>query len=243
MIPVQPADEPPEFHADVRIPGLRSIYEKCGLRVPDEYRRTAGRPCQPVSRKQSGSDGQLIWLPVTRPEDLPAHEFDASYWQLAIPWLMDRYHRICAYSCFRIHASETPSVDHLIPKSQAWDKVYEWSNFRLAKTLFNARKSNIAAAIDPFEVQRHWFALEFTFGQVVPGPAAEGDVALCKRIESTINELLRLNDRELCDDRMRDYDDYQQKQLGWERLCIESPFVAVEIERQGKRRQDETRVD
>lgn len=240
MIPVQPADEPPDFHAEVRIPGLRSIYEKCGLAVPDEYRRTAGPCCERVSRKQIGADGVPVFVPVTRPEDIPADKFDAAHWQKAIPWLMKSYRRICAYSCFRIHASENPSVDHLIPKSMAWDKVYEWSNFRLAKTLFNARKSNIPAAVDPFEVQPYWFALEFTFGQVVPGPAAEGNVALCERIDRTVKELLRLNEKGLCDDRMRDYDDYQRKQLGWERLCTESPFVAIEIERQGKRRQDDT---
>lgn len=125
MIPVQLADEPPDFHKEVRIPGLRSIYEKCGLTVPDEYRRTAGRCCEQVSRKQIGSDGAGVFIPVTRPEDIPAHEFEASHWQKAIPWLMDRYRRICAYSCFRIHASETASVDHLIPKSHAWDKIYE----------------------------------------------------------------------------------------------------------------------
>lgn len=85
-------------------------------------------------------------------------------------------------------------------------------------------------------MQPYWFALEFTFGQVIPGPAAEGNEALQKRIKHTVNELLGLNDKELCDDRMRDYDDYQQGELGWKRLCIESPFVAIEIERQGNRR-------
>jgi hypothetical protein len=240
VIPVQLAEEPADFHKDVRIPGLRSIYEKCGLAVPDEYRRTAGRPCQRVSRKQLGPDGLSNFVPVTRPEDIPAHELDPSHWQKAIPWLMTSYRRICAYSCFRIHASETPSVDHLIPKSRAWDKVYEWSNFRLAKLLFNARKSNIPNAIDPFEVQPYWFALEFTFGQVVPGPAAEGDAALQERIKNTVNELLGLNEMALCNARMSDYDDYQKKQVGWERLCRESPFVAIEIERQGKRRRDDT---
>lgn len=241
MIPVQLAEEPPDFHKDVRIPGLRSIYEKCGLPVPDEYQRTIGRPCQRVSRKQIGADGSPVFVLVSKPEDIPAHEFDESHWQKAIPWLMTSYRRICAYSCFRIHASETPSVDHLVPKSRAWDKVYEWSNFRLAKLLFNARKSNFAAAIDPFDVKPHWFALEFTFGQVVPGPAAEGNADLQERIKNTANELLGLNEKALCDDRMRDHDDYQAKELGWKRLCIESPFVAIEIERQGKRHPDDTR--
>lgn len=58
MIPVQLADEPPEFHGDVRIPGLRSIYEKCGLPVPEEYRRKAGPCCERVSRRHIGTDRQ-----------------------------------------------------------------------------------------------------------------------------------------------------------------------------------------
>ena len=236
MMPVKLADEPADFHGHVRIPGFRSIYEKCGMPVPDEYRRTAGSPCKQVSRKQTDAQGVLMSVLVTKPEDIPAHEFEDSHWQKAIPWLMTSYRRICAYSCFRIHSSETPSVDHLVPKSRAWDKVYEWSNFRLAKTLFNARKSNFEAAIDPFDVKPHWFALEFTFGQVIPGPAAEGDPVLTERITRTINELLGLNEPTLPEERMRDYEDYQSGEIGWKRLQIESPFVAAEIERQGKRR-------
>ncbi len=236
MMPVKLADEPPDFHGHVRIPGLRSIYEKCGMPLPDEYRRTAGSPCKQVSKKHTNAHGMPMSVLVTKPEDIPAHEFEDSHWQKAIPWLMTSYRRICAYSCWRIHSSETPSVDHFVAKSRAWDKVYEWSNYRLAKPRFNARKSNFEAAIDPFDVEPHWFALEFTFGQVIPGPAAEGNPDLEQRIKSTVNELLGLNEPELCSDRMRDHDDYLSGEIGWERLQRESPFVAAEIERQGKLR-------
>jgi hypothetical protein len=116
MIRVTPAPEPPTFDQRVRTPGLRAIAEMVGEKP---YRR-GGR------RFQKRAD---------RRGDIPAEEFP-TYWTEALDDLMTAYDRICAYSCFRIHpVTGSRSVDHMAAKSRAHDKVYEWSNYRLASSL------------------------------------------------------------------------------------------------------------
>lgn len=233
------APEPAEFDKVVRTPGLRSVHEMCGEPVPAALKRTGGKPFEQRSRVKkdasgksvSGADGNPVREPITRPGDLPTDELKP-YWTEAIHWLLEAYDRVCAFCCFRIHTSASPSVDHMVPKSRAWDKAYEWSNYRLASLRLNASKG-IHDVIDPFDVQPGWFALEFTFGQVVPGPIAAADPVLRKRVEDTIRDL-GLN--EFAKDRVRDLEDYERGEVGIERLRVESPFVALELERQGRLR-------
>jgi hypothetical protein len=197
MMPVVPAPEPPEFNEQVRVPGLRSIYEKCGQPVPVPYKRAKGPKFRQVKRRKTGSDGkaiktaegEIVEESVTRPEDIPADLFESKFWGIAIPWLLQAYNRICSYSCFRIHGTGTPSVDHMVPKSKAWDKVYEWSNYRLASLALNAIKDNLQSILDPFEVQPGWFALDLVTGQVVAGPAAKQNIELTHQVEQTIKDL------------------------------------------------------
>lgn len=167
---------------------------------------------------------------ATTAADLSGEHFHP-YWTEALDWLLTSYNRICAFCCFRIHATASPSVDHMAPKSLAWDKVYEWTNYRLAALRLNAKKGAMTHVIDPFDVKPGWFAIELTFGQVVPGPATEGDPALKLRVEATIEDL-GLND--FADDRLRDIEAYEACDVSLRRLHEESPFVAAELERQGR---------
>ena len=164
-------------------------------------------------------------------DELPGGALE-QYWTKAIPDLLNAYDRVCSFCCFRIHpASGTPSVDHMAPKSRAWNAVYEWTNYRLAALRMNARKGKVVGIIDPFEVQPGWFALELTFGQVIPGPATVGDPALRARIQHTI-DALRLNT--FWEERLRDIVAYADGNVSLRRLQEESPFVAHELVRQGR---------
>ena len=62
-------------------------------------------------------------------------------------------------ACYIEPVTGMPTVDHMIPKSQRWDKVYEWSNYRLACSLMNSRKNDVPHVLDPFEVETGWFEL------------------------------------------------------------------------------------
>ena len=234
-MPVRVAAEPPAFHHEVRVPGLRSVYEKCGLEVPEAYARRSGPRFSRVMVPDAGAVDGGGRRAVAAPDELPGGAFEP-YWTAAISWLMDAYHRVCAFCCFRIHASGSPSADHMVPKSKAWDRVYEWSNYRLATLRMNSLKQHHSDVIDPFEVQDGWFALELIFGQIIPGPVAANDPVLAQRVHETIDRL-RLNDLAL--ERLRDIEAYQDGDVSFSRLREESPFVAAELRRQGRLRPED----
>ncbi|MEX1362238.1 MAG: hypothetical protein AB1Z98_03885 [Nannocystaceae bacterium] len=216
MIGVEPAEEPPSFEERVRVPGNRALAEKVGERPP--VPRTKGRPFKKIA---------------SRREDIPPDELP-SYWTRALDDLMVRYHHVCAYACFRIHpVTGARSVDHMAPKSRAWDRVYEWSNYRLACSLLNARKRDFSDVLDPFEVRDGWFELELFGFQV--RPAVDLDAELSTRIDHTI-ERLQLNDDAFLRARERDVRNYQEGWVSLEVLCEESPFVARELRRQNRLR-------
>ena len=91
-------------------------------------------------------------MEAVSPDELLGEHFKP-YWTEALAWLLEAYGRVCAFCCFRIHETATPSVDHMVPKSESWDQVYEWSNYRLASLKLNAKKGVMTSVIDPFEVQ------------------------------------------------------------------------------------------
>ena len=123
MIPVTPAPEPAAFDGKVRQPGLRAIAELAGEQPTPP--RIAGQPYAPIAASRDA---------------IPAGKFPP-YWREMLDDLMDSYHRICAYLCLYIpRGTGAPSVDHVVAKSKRWDRVYEWSNYRLASSLMNARK-------------------------------------------------------------------------------------------------------
>ncbi len=210
MIRVTLAEEPAEFHMKVRVPGLRAIAEMVGERP---------LPSSGIKRAKKANHR----------EEIASKNFP-TYWREVLDELMDRYDRICAYSCFRIHpVTGGRSVDHMIAKSKRWDCVYEWSNYRLASARLNSRKRDFEDVLDPFEINDNWFCLELVGFQVIP--SAELDTRTSVQVRDTIDRL-GLND--FRQDRERDAENYWQKKVSLCMLAEESPFVARELRRQGR---------
>jgi 5-methylcytosine-specific restriction endonuclease McrA len=213
MIPVAPAAEPPDFDARVRKKGLDAIAELVGEQ-PSRVRRGPRR--EKIANKRG---------------EIPADAFPP-YWRDVLEDMLDSYHRLCAYLGLYIeHATGSPSVDHVVPKSKAWDKVYEWSNYRLACALVNARKNDLELALDPFEISEGLFALELVEFQVVAAPAAQGEIAA--RVDTSI-KTLGLNLPDCCKARREYVESYEAGHIGLPYLTRRAPFIAQELRRQGR---------
>lgn len=214
MIHVTPAPEPERFDRDVRKPGLRALAEMVGE--------------SPLRRS-----GKRLSKIADRREDIPSDKFPP-YWTKLSDELRQAYHEICAYSCFRIHpVTGATSVDHFAPKSLQWDRVYEWSNYRLACSRLNSGKCNYQDVLDPFEIEDGWFQLELVGYQVKPADHLSDE--LREKIQATIDRL-GLND--FRKDREERAMDYLNGEVSLEILQREAPFVARELARQGKCRQE-----
>ena len=214
MIPVTPAPEPAGFDAKVRQPGLDAIAELTGG-TPRHTRR-----------------GRKRIKVADRPEDIPGKDFPP-LWRKVLADMLSAYDCRCAYLALHIEpATGNPTVDHVIPKSKAWNLVYEWSNYRLAAGLINSKKNDVEDVLDPFEIGSDWFALEFVTFQVKPGPGAVDDIA--DRVDDTITKL-GLNRDECCKARQAYFDDYldEEDPIPFSYLVRRAPFVASEMGRQG----------
>ena len=142
MMHVTPAKEPADFDTLVRQPGLNAIAELVGEQ---------GDPLKKVANYRDELKGKHY----------------PPYWRNATSQLLEAYSRICAYACFYIEPTTgAATVDHFAPKSQSWDKAYEWSNYRLACSLMNTRKNKFDDVIDPFDVTEGLFACNYS-GYVV----------------------------------------------------------------------------
>jgi hypothetical protein len=217
MIRVQEAPEPASFESAVRQPGLRAIAEMVGE--------------EPVPPRKKGRKFKKI---ADSRDKIPAERFP-SYWTEALDDLMVAYHRICAYSCFRIHpVTGGRSVDHMAAKSLVWDRVYEWRNYRLASSLLNGRKRDFPDVLDPFLIGDDWFELELVGFQVKP--AKHLDAATKAQVRATID---RLGLDDFKDSRERDAENYLQRRVSFGVLMEESPFVARELKRQGRVRPED----
>lgn len=213
MMRVTLAPEPPDFTERVRRPGLNAIAELVG--EPALSRR---------GPKRRNYD---------RREDIPAGAFPP-FWQEALPDLIKAYRRICGYTCLYIEpVTGGASVDHMVPKARAWDRVYEWDNYRLVCALMNSRKGDAEDVLDPFEVSDNWFALELVAHQIVPGPEAIGEIR--RRVEATVR-LLGLND-EICRKARQEYTAcYLAGEIRLDYLERRAPFIVRELRRQGQLR-------
>jgi hypothetical protein len=212
MIRVEIANEPATFDALVRQPGGRAIAEMAG-KTPRSPRR-GGRPFQQIA---------------TRIRDIPPSKFPA-YWTLALDDLMEAYHEVCAYSCFRIHpVTGARSADHMAPKSRSWRRVYEWKNYRLACSRLNARKREFGDVLDPVSIRDGWFQLELVGFQVVSNPTLRAP--LRKAVDDTIARL-GLDDFRKNREQHAEY--YWAGDISLKVLTAESPFVAKELRRQGR---------
>lgn len=212
MIRVQPAEEPATFGEAVRQPGLRALARRVGEEVPGP-----GRPPKKI---------------YGRREEIPSKEFPKE-WRRALPELLRRYHQLCAYAALSIESGTgDATVDHFVPVSQDWRTAYEWSNFRLACGLVNQAK-DVAKPLDPFKIEDHWFALELVGFQVVPRD--ETVDPLRSTIRATI-KVLDLNCAALRLQRSSYAEDYFGGHISLAYLRRRAPFVARELERQGRLR-------
>ncbi len=213
MIPVALAPEPPDFDRRIRQKGLDAIAELVG-EAPARTRRG------PKRKKLTDTRGEI-----------PADAFPP-YWREVLPELLQSYRHLCAYLALYIEpATGSPSVDHVVPKSKSWDKVYEWSNYRLACALVNAHKSDVELALDPFQISPGLFALEFVEFQVVVGPAAQSHQVA--QITASI-DTLGLNSRDCRKARQAYVEDYEQDEIRLSYLTRRAPFIAQELRRQGR---------
>jgi len=152
------------------------------------------------------------------------------YWRACLPDLYERYRGLCAYLCVLIpRGTGAHSVDHFVPKSKRPDLAYEWSNYRLASALMNAKKREFDDVLDPFEVEDGWFIVELSFLQVMPSPAL--DEATRAKVQATIDRL-GLNDKECLDARAGHYQLHVESDLSAEAW---SPFVARQVFGEGRR--------
>ena len=175
---------------------------------------------------------------LARRYSVPKSEIPSSkypdYWRRSLDDLLAAYNRICSYLCLYIpRGTGAPSVDHMVPKSAAWDRAYEWDNYRLACSSMNSRKRDAATVLDPFEVEDGWFVLELVEFQVLPADGlAEPTTAA---VEETI-ERLRLNDGECCRAREEFAEDYWSEHVAFDYVMRHAPFVANELRRQNRLR-------
>jgi hypothetical protein len=218
MIPVTLAPVPPDFNAKVRHPGLRAIAEMVG-KAP-QYRRTAGKKHARLAN-------------VTQEQDIPADKFPP-YWRDVLPEMLAAYERRCAYLAMYIHhATGNPTVDHVVPKSYAWNQVYEWNNYRLCAAIINSKKGALLTLVDPFAIGPGWFALNLNTLHVEQGPAAPQPE--WARIDATLPVL----NHRLC---MQEREEYVRCYRlgpgagGFDLAYLEyrAPFIASELRRQNQ---------
>ena len=212
MIPVQRQPEPPEFDGTVRQPGLSAISELVGE--------------EPAIRRK----GRKRKAVAARCEELKPDHFPP-LWRECIPHLMKAYNQICAYSCMYIYkVTSLATVDHWIPKSQAWNLVYEWDNYRLACSKTNARKQDFCDILDPFKIKVAMFALDLVSLEAIPGPNAGEDR---DKVISTIKRL-GLDHSDYKEDLGEYYHRYKDKEISLDFLERHAPFLASELRRQDK---------
>lgn len=214
MIPVMLAKEPADFDANVRQRGLSAIDEAVG-RAP--RRRHPGPRREKIASTES---------------DIPA-ECLPPLWRDAIDDMMTCYAQRCAYLAMHIEWTGSPTVDHVVPKSMAWTRVYEWSNYRLCAAIVNAKKGDLLGFVDPIDAQVGWFALDLASARVQRG--AHAPKAQHNAVDATL-ELLNL--RDCCRQRETYLTDYAKGPgrggIDLPYLERRAPFIAAELRRQSK---------
>lgn len=162
---------------------------------------------------------------------LPAGRKLNPFWRDCLDDLYRDYEQTCAYLAVHFErATGGVTVDHFVAKSQLPGQAYEWSNFRLASAIVNARKCDFSDVLDPFTLPADWFRLELVTGRIYANPGiAPADQAL---VIATIDRvgLDNATNREM---RARHYQDYRQGDYTAAFLLRRSPFVYQEAGRQG----------
>jgi uncharacterized protein (TIGR02646 family) len=151
------------------------------------------------------------------------------YWQKIEKELWNAYGGICSYFSIYVELVDgASSVDHFIPKSQAKELAYEWSNYRLSCIGAN-RKKHLKLVLDPFQLEKDSFFINFIDGEVFVSNKKE--LAYQELCHKTI-ENLGLNCSSLKSMRMNHFFNYINKEVSLNYLKTHSPFVYYEIIRQ-----------
>ena len=229
MIPITTQQPPPDFDfkQQVAIPGESALLE------------LTGDPKAPTRR------GRLRKDTFPAIEAIPGKALPP-YWRKALPALRKVYGNVCAYLGLRIHpATGAAEVDHFLPKSKYQNLAYSWDNFRLSCKLANTKKDDHEDILDPFTISNDLFCLNLFSGEVEVGPGA-ADPVVRQQVKATIKRL-KLNEEPIFVDARKDYIDrhfgignptqlISQPPMDFVSLKFEAPFVAAEIDRQGKKR-------
>ena len=228
MIPVAPQPPPSNFDFDgqVAVPGGNALLELLG----DPNVPTRSGPRRKVYPSLEAIPAKVL----------------PKFWQRALPALREAYGHTCAYLGLRIHpVTGAAEVDHFKPKSKHQNLAYSWDNFRLSCKRANANKRDHEDVLDPFTIPRGLFSLNLFSGEVEIGPAATTP-EIRRQVEATISRL-ELNEEPTFVAARKDYIDrhfgigdpaglLSQPPLDFSSLAFEAPFVAAEIDRQGKKR-------
>lgn len=214
MIPVSLAQEPKGFDKNIRRPGLSAIDELVGR--PPRIKRPGPRRPKVANTKSK----------------IPADKFPP-LWRKALDDMMEAYERRCAYLAMFIEETGNPTVDHVIPKSFAWNQVYEWRNYRLCTGVVNSKKGELLGLVDPVCAKVGWFELDLATCRIVRGASAPK--AQHPAIDAT---LPLLNIRDCSAQRKRYVEEYRRgpgaKGIDLTYLEYRAPFIASELRRQGQ---------
>lgn len=162
---------------------------------------------------------------------LPADKKLSTFWRDCLDDLYREYNQTCAYLAVHIErAVGGVTADHFVAKSQLPGQAYEWSNFRLASAIVNARKCDFDDVLDPFVLAADWFRLELVTGHIYPNPGI--DRADQVRVHQTITRVDLDNERNR-EMRARHFQEYCQGDYTADFLRRRSPLVYLEAQRQG----------
>lgn len=184
------------------------------------------RPKPPDFSKKVREPGQIF----LRNSPHPTGWNNREYWQRALSDLYNAYNGIGAYCAEWIpYTIGDLTVDHFIPKSVQPQLAYEWSNYRLASLKFNGRKGDYQDVLDPFKLEADWFILKFPSLQVDPNPTLSDHRV--RTVANIINRL-KLNDELCVQSRLRWIRDYCLREITFDYLKRNAPFISYELERQ-----------
>ena len=153
------------------------------------------------------------------------------YWRRALPDAMREYGSICAYCAMRLITPASPSIDHYVPRKDAPELAYEWSNFRLAAFILNTRKNKYRDILDPFTLQQDSFQINFDTFMIVPAPDMPANDKV--KVRDTVTRLKLNDDEAFVESRMEWIEEYLIGEISFQHLTKQAPFIAYEIKRQG----------
>lgn len=164
-------------------------------------------------------------MPLSKGVKLPR------YWSNSNRQLWKSYNGICAYLAIYFDwPIGAASTDHFVAKSKLPRLAYEWSNYRLSALGPNRNKNKFDDVLDPFDISEDTFRINFANGEVYPNPSlSEQDLA--KAIQTI--KRLKLDNEDCRQMRIRHFMKYQRKEVTLKHLETDSPFVYLEVIRQG----------